>query len=176
MPVLLLDSTWRPISFIKETRAVVMAMMGKVEVITAWEGKKVKTITNEFDVPAVVRLPKYKHGHYGPPRFRRSVLYSRDNWSCQYCGVVCGWSSLTIDHVVPKSKGGPTSWTNCVTACKNCNRNKGCKTLHESGMKLRKQPAAPGPNHFWDARANIESETWHPTWTDFLGENNVPTR
>ena len=172
LKALLLDSSWRPISFIKETRAIVMVMMGKAEVVSDWE-HKYSTVDKNFSVPAIVRLPKYVHRYNGPPRFRRTVLYSRDGWSCQYCGVKLGWNGLTIDHVHPRSLGGQTSWNNCVTACKACNRNKGCKTLHESGMKLRKQPQPPNPNHFWDARNKIEQGNWHPMWSDFLGTRHA---
>lgn len=175
MKALLLDSSWRPISFIKETRAIVMVLMGKAELISEWN-ETVKTVDKSYSVPAVVRLPKYTHKLLGTPRFRRTILYSRDGWSCQYCGIILGKHGLTIDHVLPKSLGGKTSWQNCVTSCKSCNREKGCMTLNESGMRLRKNPAPPTQRHFWDARNILEKDKWHPMWSEILGEKNASTR
>lgn len=151
-----------------------MVMMGKAEVVTDWD-HKYSTVDREFTVPAIVRLPKYVHRHGRTSRFRRTVLYSRDAWTCQYCGVTLGWSGLTIDHVHPRALGGKTSWNNCVTACKACNQKKGYKTLQESGMKLRKQPQPPTSSHFWEV-SNKAEVNWHPMWSDFLGTKHASSR
>lgn len=172
MKALLLDSTWKPITFIKEKRAIVMVMMGKAEVVTGWEGKYLRSASQDHNSPAVIRLPRYVHRYFGTPRFRRSVLYSRDGWQCQYCGVKMQAGNLTIDHVVPRARGGKTSWNNCVTACRSCNRLKGCLSPKEAGMQLKKQPGPPSHSHFWDVRNKLDDESWHPTWADFIGAKN----
>lgn len=173
MRALLLDSTWRPITFIKEVRAAVMVMAGKAEVVTDWEDRHLSSQRMTMKSPAVIRLHSYVHRHRGVPRFRRSVLYSRDGWQCQYCGEKLSASSLTIDHVVPRAMGGKTSWNNCVASCRPCNRKKGCMPLREAGMTLKKQPTPPNPSHFWDWRNRLSSDSWHPTWSQFIGAKNA---
>jgi 5-methylcytosine-specific restriction endonuclease McrA len=93
------------------------------------------------------------------------VLFNRDNWKCQYCGTKLGWHNITIDHVMPASRGGGTSWLNCVSACRPCNRRKDCKTPDEAGMKLLKKPANPTALHFWDA---LKTDCWHEDWDTFV--------
>lgn len=173
MKALILDSAWRPVSFVKESRAAVMVITGKAEVVTDWEDRQLCSPRMTINSPAVIRLPSYVHRQYGTPRFRRLALYSRDGWQCQYCGSRLPPSSLTIDHVVPRARGGKTSWSNCVAACRGCNRKKGCLLPREAGMSLRKQPSVPSGLHFWDFRNKSECDTWHPTWSQFLEGKNV---
>lgn len=156
-------------TFIRESRAVIMVIMGKAEMVTDWHGRTISSPGRAFSSPAVLRLPKYVHKVHGPPRFRRSVLYARDAWSCQYCGVRLNSGGLTIDHVVPKALGGKTTWHNCVTACKPCNRKKGCMLLGKTGMSLRRSPTPPSSHHFWDSKNKSIDDSWHPMWNDFLG-------
>ena len=78
-------------------------------------------------------------------RITRRAVFARDSWTCQYCGTT---SHLTVDHMVPRSRGGPSGWDNIVTSCAPCNRRKGNRTPVETGMKLRSKPRAPGPTVF----------------------------
>lgn len=77
------------------------------------------------------------------PYFERSLLYSRDHQICAYCGDEFEWKALTIDHIMPKSRGGKNIWTNCVTACRPCNHRKGSRTPEEAGLKLLYVPYVP---------------------------------
>ena len=127
--------------------------------------------TQSFAVPATLRLYKKVNKKWKPPRFRKKVLFSRDKWRCQYCGVKLGWHNVEVEHVHPSSRGGQTSWTNCVTACRPCNKKKANKTPAEASMRLLKQPTNPTALHFWDAAA---ADAWHSSWETFLPQEAEP--
>ena len=97
-----------------------------------------------MSLPAVVKLNKYFRTHPRKVKFSRQNLYYRDNYTCQYCHKPMPASLLTYDHVVPRSKGGKTCWTNVVTACTRCNLKKGNKLLHQSSFRLEREPREPG--------------------------------
>ncbi len=140
--VLVLNATYEPISFVTLKRAVVLLLKEKAEVIEANLERKLRAEKTTFPYPVVIRLVTY----VPVPRFfnlplSRRTLLSRDNYTCQYCGV--SDQQLTIDHVLPKSRGGKTEWTNVVAACVNCNRKKGNKLPAEAKMFPRHTPAKP---------------------------------
>jgi 5-methylcytosine-specific restriction endonuclease McrA len=168
---LLLNSDFTPLHFISDWRAVRLFLNGRASIVTEITGKpsvwneSFNTPTMKIPIPATMRLitpvnKKWKH-----PRFRKKVLFNRDNWQCQYCSVQLHWQSITIDHVLPSSRGGQTSWKNCVASCKSCNKRKGSKTPEEAGMKLRKVPVEPSTLHFWDAQ---KTTLLHSDWEAFL--------
>mgnify|MGYP001240078147 CR=1 FL=1 len=145
MPVrdtLLLDQGYQPVKVIPWQRALVMHMVGKVELVTEHEWQ-VRTVSAHFPVPAVVRL--LRRLRHRPPfvRFSRENIYLRDEYSCQYCGKQPHPRELTLDHVLPRSRGGGTSWRNVVAACGPCNRRKGGLTPDEANMPLRNIPRRP---------------------------------
>jgi len=168
---LLLNSDYTPLHFLSDTDAIILFYKGRAEVVSGSDGKP--SIWDEtfnspstiIHVPATMRLLKRVNKKWKPPRFRKKVLFNRDNWSCQYCSEKLRWDSITIDHVLPSSRGGPTSWLNCVASCKHCNKSKANKTPDEAGMRLLKKPAVPTSLHFWDAMA---SSVWHDDWVMFL--------
>lgn len=139
---LLLDQGYQPLKVIAWQRAVVLQMLGKVELVNVhqWE---IRTVAAAFPAPSVVRL--IRRLRHRPPfvRFSRENVYLRDSYQCQYCGKQCSNSELTLDHVQPRSRGGKTSWRNLVTACVTCNRDKGRLTPDEAGMPLRTEPRRP---------------------------------
>lgn len=139
---LLLDQGYQPLKVIPWQRAVVLHLVGKVEMVTA-HAWSVQTVSRPFPAPAVVRL--LRHVGRRPPfvRFSRENVYLRDGYRCQYCGQGLPGGELTLDHVVPRCKGGPTSWTNVVAACTPCNRRKGRHTPEEAGMPLLTAPHKP---------------------------------
>lgn len=105
--------------------------------------KKITTPTFELAVPEVIMLTEFNRF---PPRqlkFSRRNIYLRDDHRCQYCGKVPKKEELTIDHVLPRSKGGKTTWENVVLACIRCNMKKGSKLVHEAGLKLLNHPVKP---------------------------------
>ena len=101
-----------------------------------------------FRIPEVIQLTRYDKIPKISICFTRKSLFQRDNFSCQYCGKKPGGSELTIDHIVPKSLGGQTTWENCVLACIKCNIKKANKNLLESNMKLLSVPTKPDKNYF----------------------------
>lgn len=140
---------------------------GVVEPITHWEND-ILYAHNTGDVfrPAILKLT---HSNTRPariPTFRRTVVFARDDWECQYCGKHVSHRDATIDHIIPDSRGGPTSWRNCTTACRSCNRFKDDRTPAEAGMTLRNQPKSPTLAHLWNVKSG--GTEWHESWADFL--------
>jgi 5-methylcytosine-specific restriction endonuclease McrA len=171
---LLLNADYTPLHFISDSRAFSLVYKGRAEVLdmggklSVWDDEYFRTPSMTFGIPATVRLLSRVSRKWSPPRFRKKAIFNRDSWQCQYCQTLLHRSSVTIDHVYPRSRGGSNSWKNCVTSCKSCNRKKGSKTPAEAGMSLLKQPIEPSPFHFWDlAKGNI----WHDDWTTFISRS-----
>ncbi len=139
---LVLNATYEPLTFISVRRAVVLLLREKAEVVEAAVERRLRSEKFSMPVPLVIRLITYIKipQRFNFPFTRRGVL-NRDNHTCQYCGATGG--PLTVDHVVPVSRGGATSWENCVACCPSCNARKGDRTPEEAGMKLLNKPARP---------------------------------
>lgn len=171
---LLLNSDYTPLHFITDFDAIILIYKGKAEVILGVDGKPslwedvFSSPTTSIQVPATMRLHKKITKNWRLPRFHKKVLFNRDNWSCQYCGTKLCKDLITIDHLVPTSRGGVTSWNNCVTACKYCNRKKANKTPDEANMSLMSKPIVPTSLHFWDL---IKSNVWHPDWDIWISQD-----
>lgn len=103
-------------------------------------------------IPEVIVLKDYikTASRFRTPGCNRHSIFRRDQYTCQYCHKKFVRKALEIDHVVPQSKGGPTSWTNCVTSCKPCNSDKGAKSVEEMGYKLLKKPIQPTWKQLFD--------------------------
>jgi len=139
--VLVLNSSYEPINFTNWKRALVLLLKEKAQVLSS----RVIRLLN------YVKLPLSKIMNISPSR---SMIYKRDNNTCQYCGAR---SKLTIDHVIPRSKGGTDSWENLVVACSSCNTKKGSMFLEQTGMKLARKPRAPINKMIFDLeRTNVE--------------------
>ena len=139
---LLLDSGCRPLCAIPWTRALVLDLSDKVDVMEYYD-RVVRTTSDEWPLPAVIRLRQYLRIKRRDVALTRRNLMLRDQATCQYC---CGSATnreMTIDHVIPRSKGGPHAWTNVVLACGPCNRRKGSRTPKQARMPLLTQPMAP---------------------------------
>jgi 5-methylcytosine-specific restriction endonuclease McrA len=162
---LLLDQGYQPIKVISWQRALCMHFVGKVEVLRDYEWV-VQTISTTYAAPAVVRLLRKLSSRPLHVRFSRQNAYLRDNHRCQYCGIRCGPRDLTLDHVVPRSAGGKTTWRNVVTACVACNRRKGRESPEAVGMKLRAIPTRPD----WLAPRllHVGDESVPEAWRDWL--------
>jgi 5-methylcytosine-specific restriction endonuclease McrA len=141
--VLVLNATYEPLNVISVQRAVVLLLKEKAELIEAAE-TRLRAEHLEVPLPLVIRLVTYVKvpRRFDLPVSRRTVL-SRDNYTCQYCASQPGKDKLTIDHVLPRSRGGDHSWENVVTACGPCNRRKGNRTPAEAGMPLQRKPFRP---------------------------------
>ena len=142
-PVLVLNATYEPLNVVSVRRAIVLLLKDKAEVLEATE-RRIRAATLSFPVPLVIRLVYYVRvpRKLDVPLTRRTILL-RDNYTCQYCGTQPTKANLTIDHVLPKVRGGKTTWENVVCACKRCNLRKGSKTPREANMPLRSGPERP---------------------------------
>jgi 5-methylcytosine-specific restriction endonuclease McrA len=139
---LLLNSTYEPLKVIPWQRAVTLLWLGKVEIVRSYE-RDVRSVTFKIRMPAVVRLLRFVRRKQPQVSFSRKNLFARDQNSCQYCGKAHDLPDLTYDHVVPRSQGGRTEWTNIVTCCVDCNRRKGGRTPEQAGMRLKHTPKRP---------------------------------
>lgn len=141
--VLVLNATYEPLNVVSVRRAVILLLKEKAEIVEAAEAW-LRSERVAFPVPTVIRLVYYVRipRRFSLPVSRRTVM-ARDHFSCQYCGAQPGRANLTIDHVLPRSRGGQSRWENVVTACGPCNRRKGNRTPDEVGMPLRRQPRRP---------------------------------
>src|SRR4030067_515201 len=139
---LLLNSTFEPLRVVTWKKAIIMVILGKVEVIEEYE-RAIRGIRVSINLPAVIRLNRFIRRKTPIVKFSRQNLYVRDRGVCQYCRTPFEHKELTYDHVVPRSKGGQTEWTNVVTCCSACNLKKGGRTPEEAGMALIRKPKAP---------------------------------
>lgn len=139
---LLLNHGYEPLRVIGWERAVTLMFLGKVEVLENHD-VFVHSPSTALPVPAVVRWGRRTHRARAVVRFTRRNLYLRDDFRCQYCGGAFDGRDLTFDHVVPRTRGGPTSWENVVAACRDCNRRKGARLPHEIRMFPLVPPRAP---------------------------------
>jgi len=158
--VLVLNATYEPLSVVSIRRAIVLLLKEKAEVVEATNAR-LRAEHVDLSVPSVIRLVTYVPV---PPRLplpvsRRTVL-ARDNYTCQYCGAQPGKTQLTIDHLVPRSKGGGTTWDNVVAACAPCNRRKGNRTPDTAGLSLRSTPARPRYLAFVLLSERGRDDTW----------------
>lgn len=141
--VLVLNATYEPLSIISVQRAIVLLLKEKAELVEATT-ERLHAARVSLPVPLVIRLVYYvriPHPVMLAPT-RRTVML-RDNYTCQYCGASPGRALLTLDHVIPRSRGGQTTWDNVATACRACNMRKGDRTPEEAGMTLRKRLGRP---------------------------------
>ena len=155
---LLLNSTFEPLIVVPWKKAITMVLLEKVEVIEEYE-RWIRGVTLALRLPAVVRLNRYVRRKTPLVKFSRQNLYFRDRGTCQYCGVSFDFKELTYDHVVPRSRGGQTEWTNVVTCCGVCNLRKGGRTPEEADMFLIRKPRVP---------------IWIPLLTVSLGLEETP--
>jgi 5-methylcytosine-specific restriction endonuclease McrA len=141
--VLVLNATYEPLNVVSVRRAMVLLLKEKAEVVEATEAR-LRAERVSYPYPLVIRLVSYVKvpRQLSLPLTRRTVL-ARDQYTCQYCGAQPGKNNLTVDHVIPRSKGGLTLWENVVTACGPCNQRKGNRTLHESGLSLHNKLTRP---------------------------------
>lgn len=117
-------------------------------------------------VPAVVRLRKAFRRHAKPVKFSRVNIYARDNYRCQYCGSKCSIDELTYDHIIPRSRGGRTTWDNIVSSCYACNARKANRTPHEARMSLRTTPIRPT----WipSVQIRVSTKSVPDAWRDYV--------
>jgi 5-methylcytosine-specific restriction endonuclease McrA len=140
--VLVLNATFEPLSLVSVRRAVVLLLREKAELVETTE-RMLYSSSRTLPEPLVIRLTRYvRLPHRSVPPTRTAIML-RDAYTCQYCDGAPGRHELTVDHVIPRSRGGNHSWENLVTACQACNHKKGSKLPEEAGMLLRRKPFEP---------------------------------
>lgn len=141
--VLLLNATYEPLAVLSLRRAAKLLLKERAEAVAA-DSVSLAGPECALAIPTVLRLRYYVNvPRRNPPAWTRRGLLARDRYTCAYCGKVCSPREATVDHVLPISRGGRSSWGNTVTACFRCNQRKADRTPHEAGMKLLIEPKLP---------------------------------
>ncbi|MFQ5556935.1 MAG: HNH endonuclease [Acidimicrobiales bacterium] len=156
--VLVLNATFEPLAVVSVRRAVCLVLADRVETVLA-TGRAYRSERLAVEVPSVVRLARYvavPYHRYRAPS--RRAVFVRDRHRCQYCDGAAD----TVDHVVPRSRGGSHSWDNVVAACRRCNAVKRDRLLGETAMRLRHRPLPPPPATWVEVAAGAVPESWIP--------------
>ena len=155
--VLVLNSDFSPINITSLNRGFALVYKGKAEILKSSE-EPIQCGVKKYLRPLIIRLLNYVNFQKRRIRVNRHRIMRRDGYSCVYCGSK---KHLTLDHVLPKSRGGRNSWNNLVTCCTTCNMKKGNRTPEEAGMKLRHKPYEPS---IFSSILSVEIEN---IWNDF---------
>lgn len=184
-PALVLNRHWAPIQMTTAREAIGLVAKGSAKIIEpetflthdlfSWgDVSKVRALVGDKMIrssrlsilpPDVILLTGYEGQGERAVVFSRRNIFKRDRYTCMYCSSQPGTQELTIDHVMPRSRGGISSWENCVLACVSCNKRKADKTPEEARMPLRKQPKKPS----WKALARATPRIRRESWEQFLG-------
>ena len=146
LPVLVLNQNFEPLNVCQVRRAMVLLFRGKAEVIENGRGF-LHSMQGCFDIPSVIRLIHFIRRPHRVRRMTKLEVLNRDKFTCQYCGIYS--RELTIDHVIPRKRGGAHTWENVVSACMPCNRKKAGRRPREAGMPLLHEPNPPSDNGFY---------------------------
>lgn len=157
--VLVLNQDYSPLTVCSVERAFMLLFLDKAELINEVKDKKLRSVSKVFSFPSVIKVNRYIHIPYKGVVMSRHNIFKRDGNKCQYCGTS---KDLTLDHLIPRSKGGKSTWTNLVTACKRCNSKKGDLPLEKVGMKLTKAPEKPNYLAFLKMNNMPHREDWMP--------------
>jgi len=159
--VLVLNASYEPLNITSWRRAVVLLLKGKAEQVE----HNGRVVYHNIPLPTVIRLRHYIKVPYKEiPLTRKNILH-RDSHACQYCGYT--GEELTLDHVVPRSRGGGEFWENMVTACVRCNIKKGNRTPKEANMPLRQVPRRPHSSLYFEVTKHVKSGV-HQEWRKYV--------
>ena len=165
--VLLLNVTYEPLTTVGLRRAVCLVLCGKAEVVHDGGGQVLHSASLTVASPSVIRLRRYvRIPHRNRVPLTRAALMRRDNYKCAYCGR----HAETIDHVLPRSRGGQHTWENCVASCQMCNHRKADRLLEELGWTLLNQPVVPRGAHWRLIGAQYDGD---PAWETYLGSTSA---
>ena len=157
--VLVLNQDYRALTVTSVQRATVLVLLQKAELVEAERVRMVRSPSRQFPWPSIVRLKAYVRVPYKRIMLTRKNVMRRDGQQCQYCGCR---DRLTIDHVVPKSRGGRDVWENLVAACVPCNNRKGSRTPDEAGLALMRKPFRPSYVMYIRDYVGAMDDTWKP--------------
>ena len=181
-PTLVLNRHWQPVNVATVARALVLVWNEAARFVdpddyqlynwSDWtllrpeEGEPfIQAVTMRLRVPEVLALTTFDRMPEASVSFSRRNIFKRDHYTCQYCGAQPGSEELSIDHVVPRSHGGASTWENCVLACVTCNKDKADRTPEEAGMRLRANPIRPAWKPLY-----AEHGVRIKSWSKFLSE------
>jgi len=155
---LVLNASYEPLCVVSSRRALMLILDEKAELLHSTEGL-FRSARYVFSEPSVVRLWHFvKVPYQARVSLNRKAVFARDDHRCQYCGA----SAENIDHVVPKSRGGPHSWENVVASCRPCNARKRDRSPEESGMRLHRSPSAPRQRTWVLVASGVIRSDWEP--------------
>ena len=167
-PALVLNADFRPLSYFPLSLwswqdAIKAVCLDRVNILEQYD-RSVRSPSFEIKLPSVVSLKTYVKPARNPA-FTRFNVFLRDRFQCQYCGAD---EDLTFDHVIPRSRGGKTTWDNVVTACAPCNLLKGGRLAHQCGMNPRHRPHRPSVNELRNNGRLFPPNYLHDSWADYL--------
>jgi 5-methylcytosine-specific restriction endonuclease McrA len=183
-PTLVLNRHWTPLEATTCKEAIALVAKGSARIVDpvtyevhdldSWHavskakehfsGVRIRSMLLSLVPPEVIVLTHYSGDVRRSVVFSRRNLFKRDRCTCQYCGARPGIRNVTIDHILPRSQGGTSTWENCVIACINCNSRKGGRTPDEAGMRLLKRPRRPS----WQSLVADNSPPQSTSWRKFL--------
>jgi 5-methylcytosine-specific restriction endonuclease McrA len=158
--VLILNGNYEPLAITSVEKAIILLYLGKAELVSAMTGRAVHSTSMSMPFPSVVRLSTYVRVPFKKVILSRKNILRRDGHKCMYCGATS--VTLTVDHVMPKSRGGEDSWENLVSACLRCNNVKGSQTPDEAQMQLMRRPIRPNHVTFLRQFAGRVDKDWEP--------------
>ncbi len=157
--VLVLNLDFTPVTICTVQRAFLLVYLEKADLVSENRKHRLNTISTSFPMPAVIKLKKYISIPYRGVMLSRENIFKRDGHKCLYCG---SRKDLTLDHVLPRARGGKTSWNNLATACKRCNSKKGDFSPEEVDMRLPYKPFKPSYVMFLREFSGYDYEEWKP--------------
>ena len=158
--VLVLNQSFEPLGICNVKRAIILIYLGKAEIIERFDHKFLHSVSVELPVPSIVRLLLYRRVPIKKVVLSKRNILIRDNFQCQYCGKKN--VPLTIDHIVPRDRGGSVGWENLICACVKCNNIKGNRNPEEAGMELLNPPRKPDPVSFLRYYVDKIDDNWKP--------------
>jgi 5-methylcytosine-specific restriction endonuclease McrA len=163
--VLLLNCTGDVLNFVNERKALKLWLKERVDIVSTWVDESFDLIGKTFFLPAIIKLRYFVNRKFQTRlTFSRLAVLKRDCYHCSYCGHFVRPNNITVDHIIPKSRGGGSTFANCVAACRDCNRRKANKTPEEAEMKLLVEPITPRGYLYHIPM----SAAWHSDWDKFL--------
>ncbi|MEX1099929.1 MAG: HNH endonuclease [Bacteriovoracaceae bacterium] len=163
MKALVLDATYYPVQIIDWKKAMILFFTERAEVVDYHENIEIRSTSASFRLPKVLRLFQKAH-KLTQVKFNRANVFYRDKFTCQYCSGKFKEIELTLDHVLPKSRGGQTSWENIVTSCHKCNNKKADRTPQECGLKLPFPPKQPNWSPMMAFRLSKSEKSLFENW------------
>ena len=166
MKTLLLNSSYETISFIGFRKLIKLIIKQKVDIVSTWD-EEINWVSGKIKLPAVVRMTYYVPRARIRSKFNRVGVFRRDLYQCLYCGIAVTPSKITLDHILPTSLGGESTWLNAASACTDCNARKANKTPEQAGMRLLHQPTIP---EITLTTEYILMQPQHPSWADYFSD------